>query len=55
MSVQKELDADPKSIQQIEFVRQLKNPDKAIVDNESMFFLTIVERVTVSHMKWELN
>ena len=27
LSIQKELDADPKAIQQIHFVRQLKNVD----------------------------
>ena len=30
---QKNLDVDPKSIQQREFVKQLQNPDNAIVDN----------------------
>ena len=35
MSRQKELDADSKSIQQIEFAGQLKNLDDAIVANES--------------------
>ena len=34
---QKELDANPKAIQQIKFVEQLKNPDNAIAANESMF------------------
>ena len=34
---QKELDADPKSIQQIEFVEQLKNPVDAVVADKSMF------------------
>ena len=36
LSRQKELDADPKAIQQIEFVGQSKN-DNQIVANESMF------------------
>ena len=44
-SRQKELDGYPKSIQQIEFVGKLKNPDHAIVANESMFVLTILERI----------
>ena len=34
LSRQKELDADPKAIQQIELVGKLKNPDKAVVANE---------------------
>ena len=41
LSRQKELDADPKGIQQIELVRQLKHPDDALVANESMLVLTI--------------
>ena len=43
-SRQKELDADPKAIQQIEFIGQLKNPDYEIVSNESMFVLVILEK-----------
>ena len=43
-SRQKELDADPKAIQQIEFIGQLKNPDYEIVSNESMFVLAILEK-----------
>ena len=45
MSIQKELDADPKPIQQIEFFRQLKNSNNKIAANESMFVLTILEKV----------
>ena len=45
LSRQKELDADPRAIQQIEFAGQLKNPNNAIVANESMFFLTILENI----------
>ena len=45
LSIQKELDANPKVIQQIEFVEQLKNPDDTIVPNESMFVLTISEKI----------
>ena len=37
LSRPKELDPDPKAIQQIEFVGQLKNLDDAVVPNESMF------------------
>ena len=43
LSRQKELDVDPKAIQQKEFVGQLKNSDDAVVANESMFVLTILE------------
>ena len=38
---QKELDADPKEIQQIEFVGKLLNENSQVVANESMFVLTI--------------
>ena len=38
LSRQKELEADPKAIQQIEFVGQLKNPDDAIVTNDPCLF-----------------
>ena len=41
---QKELNADPEAIQQIEFVGQLKNPDDAIVANETMLVLTIFKK-----------
>ena len=41
LSRQKELDADAKAIQQIEFDGQLKNPDDAVIANESMFVLKI--------------
>ena len=40
----KELRADPKAIQQIGFVAQLKASDNAIVDNESLFILIILEK-----------
>ena len=44
LSRQKELNADPKAIQQIEIVGQLKKLDD---DDgaESMFFLTILEKI----------
>ena len=42
LSRQKELDADPKAIQQTEFVWQLKNKDDINADGaESVFILTI--------------
>ena len=48
---QKELDADPKAIQQEEFVGQLKkldandNPADAAGNDQSMFVLTILEKI----------
>ena len=45
LSKQKQLDSDPKSIQQIEFLGELKNLENAIVDNSSMFVLTILEKL----------
>ena len=44
MSRQKELHADLKAIQQIEFVGQLKNSDNEIVANGFIFVLTILEK-----------
>ena len=44
LSWQKELDVDPKVIQQIEFIGQLKIPDNETVANESMFVLTVLEK-----------
>ena len=49
---QKELDADPKSIQQIEFVEQLKNPADAVVAYTSMFVLTILEKIKETRLKF---
>ena len=46
LSRQKELDADPKAIQQIEFDGQLKNVDGINADGtQSMFVLTILEKI----------
>ena len=45
MSRQKERDADPKAIQQIHFVDELKNPGNEIVVNESRFILRILENI----------
>ena len=47
MSWQNELDADAKTIQQIEFVEELKRLDDDDDNNgaESMFILTILEKV----------
>ena len=44
LSRQKELDADPKAIQEIKFVGQLKSAYYAIVDGEPMFVSTILEK-----------
>ena len=52
LSRQKELDADPKAIQQIEFVGQLKNLDGINVDGtQSMFVLTILEKIKETRLK----
>ena len=45
LSRQKELDADPKAIQQIDFARQLKNLLKVFVANESIFVLEFLEKI----------
>ena len=42
LSRQKELDSDPKALQQIEFVGQLKKLNNDSNNVESMFFLTIL-------------
>ena len=52
MSRQKELDADTKAIQQIKIVGQLKNPDNASVESESMFVLTILEKIKETRLKF---
>ena len=49
----KELDTDPKAIQQIEFVGQLKNEDDINADRtESMFVLTILEKIKETRLKF---
>ena len=46
LSRQKELDADQKAIQQIEFVGKWKNADGVNADGtQSMFILTILEKI----------
>ena len=50
LSIQKELDVDPKAIQQIEFVRKLEELD--VDDAESMFILTILEKVKKTKSKF---
>ena len=39
------LHANPKGIQKIEFVGQLKNPANTIVAGESIFLLTVLEKI----------
>ena len=51
LSRQKELDADPKVIQQIEFVGQLKKLD-AVDDVESMFILMVLEKIKEKRLKF---
>ena len=48
----KELDDDPRSSPQIELVGQLKNPDDVVVGSESMFFLTILEKIKETRLKF---
>ena len=50
LSRQKELNTDPKEIQQIEFVGQLKKLDDDGI--ESMFFLTILEKSKETILKF---
>ena len=53
LSRQKELDSDPKTIQQIEFVSQLKNAKEANTDStQSMFLLTILEKIFKKRQKF---
>ena len=52
MSRQKELHADPKAIQQIEFVGKLKNPDNEIIANGFIFVLTILEKIKETRLKF---
>ena len=52
LSRQKELNADPKAILQIEFFGEWKNADDAVVANESMFFLTIWEKIKETRSKF---
>ena len=50
MSRQKVLDGYPKSIQQIEFVEQLKNDDGVNADGtQSMLVLTILEKKNIKN------
>ena len=52
LNKQKELDADPKAIQQIEFVEQLKNVDGVNADGtQNMFILTTLEKIKETRLK----
>ena len=52
ISIHKELDADPKAIQQTEFVGQSKNEDGINADaTQSMFVLTILEKIKETRLK----
>ena len=51
LSRQKELDAYPKSIQQTEFVGQLKKVNNAINNPESIFILMILEKIKEKRLK----
>ena len=52
LSRQKELDAYPKSIQQIEFVGQLKKVNNAINNPESILILMILEKIKEKRLKF---
>ena len=43
---QKKLNADPKAIQQIKFVGKLKNSDDTIVNNQSVFDLRVLDKIS---------
>ena len=51
LSRQKELDAYPKSIQQIEFVGQLKKVNNTVNNPESIFILMILEKRKEKRLK----
>ena len=52
LSRQKELHVVPKAIQQIEFVEQLKKLDAKSNNNESVFVLTILEKIEEARLKF---
>ena len=53
LSMQKELDADPKTIQQIEFVEQLKNVNGINADGtQNMFILMILEKISEMRLRF---
>ena len=52
MSRQKELDADPKSMQEIEFTGKLNDDDVNPDGAQSMFILTILEKIKETRLKF---
>ena len=52
LSRQKEFDADPNAVQKIEFVRQLKKLEDDDDNAESMFVLTILEKIKDTRFKF---
>ena len=53
LSKQKELNADPKAIQQVEFIEQLKSVDGINADGAgSRFILTILEKNKETRLKF---
>ena len=52
LSIQKEIYADPKAIQQIEFVGQLIKPNNNNNVVESMFVFTILEKIKETRFKF---
>ena len=53
LSTQKELDENPKEIQQIEFVGQLKKLNNTNNNNRgSMFVLTVLEKIKETRSKF---
>ena len=52
LSRQKELDADPKAIQQIEFIEKLKKLDANDDNDDSMFVLTVLEKIKETKLKF---
>ena len=52
LSRQKELETDPKAIQQNKFIGQLKNPDNETFANESIFVLIILEKIKETKLKF---
>ena len=52
LSRQKELNSDPKAIQQIEFVGKLQSLNNEIVANQSMFVLAISEKIKETKLRF---
>ena len=53
LSRQKELDADPRETQQIDFVRQLQNENGINVDGtQTIFILMILEKIKEVRLKF---